>query len=53
MVKSLEMLPYKATNAGVVRNALLSTVRQYISVHGAADWYIVNIWDCDVRDLGL
>jgi hypothetical protein len=49
----LEVLSNEALDAGVIRNTLLGTVGQYIPFCGAADWYIIDIWDCGVRDFRL
>ena len=52
-VEALEMFLDEAADSRVLRDPLLTSVREWVSCCGSADQNVVDIWDCCFRDLWL
>ena len=52
-VEALEMFPDEAVDSWVLRDPLLTSVRERVPCCRSADWNIVDIWNCGFQDLQL
>ena len=52
-IEALELFPDEAADSQVLRDLLLTSIREQVPHCGSTDWNIVNIWNCGFQDLQL